>query len=57
MWTNRRILVLTALMALIVMTVWRLPEAIGFAAQRTGELVFVMVAAASITYLLRPSAR
>lgn len=56
-WTNRRILVLTALMALIVMAVWRLPEAIGFVGQRTGELTFVMVAAASITYLLRPSAR
>lgn len=44
-------------MALIVMAIWRLPEAIGVVCQRTGELFFVLVTAASFTYLLRPSAR
>ena len=56
-WTNRRILTLTALMALIVMAVWHAPGAIAFIGRRTGELFFVLLLAASLTYLLRPSAR
>ena len=56
-WTNRRILWLAAAVAAIVTLVWHAPENAGFIGRRTGELFFVFVMAASITYLLRPSVR
>ena len=54
-WTNRRILVLAALVALIFTVIWRVPESADYIGHRAGEILFTFVVAVGLTYLLRPA--
>ncbi|HEX8463369.1 MAG TPA: AI-2E family transporter [Abditibacterium sp.] len=56
-WSDRRILVMAALITLVVSLVWRLPDELGFVAARTGELFFALTLALALTYILRPLVR
>jgi predicted PurR-regulated permease PerM len=54
-WTNRRILTLLALGTFIVSLIWHLPQEISYLTQRAGEIIFALVLAMAVTYLLRPA--
>ncbi|HVF09669.1 MAG TPA: AI-2E family transporter [Abditibacteriaceae bacterium] len=54
-WTNRRILTLLALGTFIVSLIWRLPEEVGYLSRHAGEIIFALVIAMALTYLLRPA--
>lgn len=48
---------MVALATLIISLIWRLPEALHFLGERTGELLFALTFALAITYILRPLVR
>jgi len=54
-WTNRRILTLLTLGTFIVSAIWHLPQEINYLSQRAGEIIFALIVAMAITYLLRPT--
>ncbi len=56
-WSNRRILGLLAVGALIVSVIWHAPQEAHYISERTGEIFFALVLAMSLTYLLRPGVR
>ena len=53
-WTNRRIIWLAAMVALIVAVIWRAPEEATYISKHAGEILITFVIAMSVTYLLRP---
>ena len=53
-WTNRRIIMMAAAIALVVSLVWRAPEELDYLSHHAAELLVTLVIAMSMTYLLRP---
>ena len=56
-WSDRRILFLVALSALIVTVIWHLPQEAEFLSHRTGELFLALTLAMATVYILRPVVR
>ena len=56
-WSDRRILILTALVTLIVTVIWHLPQEAEFLGARTGELFLALTLAMATVYILRPIVR
>src|SRR5215216_3071682 len=54
-WSNRRILTLVALGALIVSAIWNLPHEADYVSKHAGEIFVTLVLAMTFTYLLRPA--
>jgi predicted PurR-regulated permease PerM len=54
-WSNRRILVLAALVTLVVSVIWRAPEEATYLSEHAGEILLTFVIAMGLTYLLRPA--
>ncbi len=54
-WNNRRILILLALGTLIISIIWHIPQAVGYIAERAGEVFLTLVLAMGFTYVLRPA--
>ena len=53
-WSNRRILTLLALGTLIVSAIWHAPQELEYIGRHTSEIMFALVLAMSLTYLMRP---
>lgn len=53
-WTNRRIVLLAAMVTLVVSLIWRAPEEADYLSEHGGEVLLTLVFAMSLTYLLRP---
>lgn len=56
-WSNRRIVFLAAMVALVVSAVWRAPEWLTVAAEKSREVFIAFVLATGFTYVLRPFVR
>lgn len=56
-WSDRRVLFLVALSALIVTVIWHLPQEAEFLGHRTGELFLALTLAMATVYILRPVTR
>ena len=56
-WSDRRILILVALGALIVTVIWHLPQEAEFLSKRTGELFLALTLSMAMVYVLRPLVR
>ena len=56
-WSDRRILILVALSALIVTIIWHLPAEAVYLSERTGELFLALTLALTLTYVMRPVVR
>ena len=56
-WSDRRILILVALSALVVTVIWHLPQEAEFLSHRAGELFLALTLAMATVYVLRPVVR
>ena len=53
-WTNRRIILLTLVIAIVLYLVFKLPGAINYVLVRTRDILIMLVLAAALAYFLKP---